>query len=193
MINNPTNHELQFFYNKINSLACPIIINYMLKNALSHINSALVLNKNPAYITIYTLAQKSINDTLTHLSFPSAIDVSTLNNPSTIPSVSKIIIIINNALNLNPGDINLLKAQAILKVIQSISNNTYQVERMTNQVESMTNQIGSMTNQVGSMTNQIEHMTNLKSTLSDSFFNLVKAIIIISIIIYLLNYYLNNK
>jgi hypothetical protein len=193
MINNPTNHELQFFYNKINSLACPIIINYMLKNALSHINSALVLNKNPAYITIYTLAQKSINDALTHLSFPSAIDISTLNNPSTIPSVSKIIIIINNALNLNPGDINLLKAQAILKVIQSISNNTYQVESMTNQVESMTNQVESKTNQVGIITNQIEHMTNLKSTLSDSFFNLIKMIIIVSIIIYLLNYYLNNK
>jgi hypothetical protein len=132
LLGDPNSIELQDLYSTLTQLTNPVIAIAILNNALSHVTTLINKNLTSEKLPVFTNAKNAINDAITKISAPTALDSPTLNttNSAYIPIINNVLDQINNALIVIPDNIHLLKAQAILLTINPPKNKPYKIESM---------------------------------------------------------------
>ena len=143
LLNNPTNNQLLYFYKILTQLNNPIIVTSILNNTLYHVENVVNNNQNSDNIALFVSVQDAINNAITQIAVPSALDSPTLNTPSSsyIPVITTALSKVNLALVSIPDSIDLLKAQSNLLSIEPIITGVYNVDSISLMGPSSTQQI----------------------------------------------------
>lgn len=125
--------ELLYFYSVLTQLDNPIIITSILNNVLYHLTNEINSNKTSPNLQLYQDAYDAVNNALVQISVPSALDIPTINTPSStyIPHITNALTVVNTALVAVPDNAGLLKAQSSLLSIEPITLGEYKIEKMT--------------------------------------------------------------
>ena len=137
LLGDPDSAELDYFYNILTQLSNPIIVTTLLNNTLNHITTLINENQASDNLPLFKKAENAINNALSQITVPSALDSPALNTPSSvyIPLIQNAIEAVNEALVILPDNSKLLKAQSTLLAVEPIASGVYKIEKMESRVQ----------------------------------------------------------
>jgi len=131
LLGDPNNNNLQSYYKTISQLGNPVILTAILNNAIYHVNNAVNNNLKSSSIHMYQNAHQSLKKALDIIYTDSALNSPTPHDSSYLTLINDAISSIKSGLISSPDNSDLLKANAILSLIESFVSGHPQIESLS--------------------------------------------------------------